>query len=78
VEVNGNKINTISFVIKTAKTKENEEREVWLPMDCEPWVKEVYEYFKEKGNEPVFPFDRQKIYTRVKKSHLKQEAYRRL
>lgn len=72
VLVNNEQVNTVFFRIKTAKTKGKEERTVWLPMDCEPWARELREYFKEKGGEPVFPFDRQQIYIRVKKSKVLQ------
>ncbi len=46
--VQGTKINTVFFRIKTAKTRGREERTVLLPIDCEPWAKELFDYFKLK------------------------------
>jgi uncharacterized protein (TIGR02391 family) len=72
VLVDNEQVNTVFFIIKTAKTKGKEGRTVWLPLDREPWARDVYGYFKEKGGELVFPFKRQEIYTRVKKSKVLQ------
>jgi len=66
--IQNTKIDVACFKIKTAKTKEKEERIVLLPRDCEPWAEELYEYFKEKGDKKVFPFNRIEIHNRVKKS----------
>jgi hypothetical protein len=66
--VHNKKVNTVYFKIKTAKTKGKEERIVLLPKDHEPWAKELHDYFKEKGNKKVFPFNRIEIHDRVKKS----------
>lgn len=75
VLVNDNQIDTVFFKIRTArirtaKIKGKEERVVWLPRDCEPWAKELHDYFKEKGSndKKVFPFNRVQIRDRVIKS----------
>ena len=71
VSVNNAPINTISFRIKTARTRgKGGERTVLLPSDYEPWAKQLYAYYKEKGSNPVFPFKRQAVYTMVKESHV--------
>lgn len=69
VLVNNTRINTVFFRIRTARTRgKGGERTVLLPSDCEPWAKQLYAYYKEKGNNPVFPFNRQDIYVMVKRS----------
>jgi hypothetical protein len=70
--VNNTQVNTIFFRIRTARTQGKEERTVLLPSDCEPWARQLYDYFKEKGSNPVFPFVRQDIYVKVKKSKVLQ------
>lgn len=66
--VNDTQINTVFFRIRTARTRGKEERIVLLPSDCEPWAKQLHGYFKEKGAEKVFPFNRVQIRDRVIKS----------
>ena len=63
--VNNKRIKTVFFRIKTAKKKGKTERTILLPKDREPWAEELYSYFKEKGSEKVFPFDRVNARMRV-------------
>jgi hypothetical protein len=44
---------------KSPQYSQGLERVVALPVEFEPWAKEVYEYFKKAGNNKVFPFTRQ-------------------
>lgn len=55
------------FKLKTAK-RQGRERYVALPLDkqFEPRSKSLLEYFLEKGENPVFPFTRQKIFRYMK------------
>jgi len=51
------------FRIKIAKQKLDEgedapHRIIGLPLEYDSWVKEVYDYFKSKGEDYVFPFNR--------------------
>jgi len=51
------------FRIKIAKQKLDEGEDapyriIGLPLEYDPWVKEVYNYFKSKGDDYVFPFNR--------------------
>jgi hypothetical protein len=51
------------FRIKIAKQKLDEGEDapyriIGLPFEYDPWVKEVYDYFKSKGEDYVFPFNR--------------------
>lgn len=50
------------FQLKTAKRK-GKEKFIALPLDpkYEPWAQPLLDYFKAKGNEPVFPFTRQTV-----------------
>mgnify|MGYP001592831626 FL=1 len=50
------------FNLRTAK-RGGRERSVALPMseEYEPWTKELYEYFKKRGDAHVFPFTRQHL-----------------
>lgn len=41
-------------------------RIVALPINYEPWAKELLEYFEMKGDNPVFPFTRQKLWAAAK------------
>jgi hypothetical protein len=55
------------FRVKTArKTNDNQVtfRTIALPIseNFDPWVKELYNYFLERGNNQVFPFNRQKVW----------------
>ena len=77
VIVNNSQIDTVFFKIRTARIrnarmKGKEERIVWLPRDCEPWAKELHDYFEEKGSngKKVFPFNRVQIRDRVTKSNV--------
>lgn len=51
------------FTVSTAK-RGGVERLVALPFNSnyEPWTKKVYEYFAECGENPCFPFTRQKVW----------------
>ena len=55
----------VVFTVKTAK-RGGRERKVALPLNYEPWVKEVYDYFQQRGSELVFPFTRQKVWAYAK------------
>ena len=52
------------FKVKTAK-RGGRERRIGLPFnpDFEPWTKTLYDYFEEVGNDIVFPFTRQKVWS---------------
>lgn len=72
-------IDSIFFRIKTARKRTKntqdecvQERIVVLPKNCEPWAKELLDYFKEREHEIVFPIERQKIYPKVKKTGILQ------
>jgi len=49
------------FSVKTAK-RDGKERLIALPLEkeFEPWTRGLYRFFKSFGDEPVFPFTRQK------------------
>jgi integrase len=51
------------FTVRTAK-REGKERKIALPLNpaYEPWTKRLYEYFKTKGDDLVFPFPRQQVW----------------
>jgi hypothetical protein len=55
----------VVFTVRTAK-RDGIERKVAVPFNYEPWAKELYSYFQEFGNKFVFPFTRQKVWTRSK------------
>ncbi|MFZ7137867.1 MAG: hypothetical protein ACOWW1_05565 [archaeon] len=48
----------VVFTVRTAK-REGIVRKVAVPVNFEPWAKEVYNYFQGFGDRPVFPFTRQ-------------------
>jgi integrase len=56
------------FTVRTAK-RQGKERQVALPLNpqYEQWTQELYDYFKQFGNSPVFPITRQKAYSYAKK-----------
>lgn len=51
----------VIFDVHTAKRK-GMIRKIGLPTRYEPWAKPLYEYFKQAGNEVVFPLTRQKVW----------------
>jgi hypothetical protein len=57
------RIPCVVFNVRTAKIK-GKERKVALPFNpaFEPWTKPLYEYFKAKGDQLVFPFPRQEVW----------------
>lgn len=61
------RIPCVVFNVRTAKRK-GKERKIALPLNpvYEPWTKLLYEYFKSKGDEPVFPFTRQEVWVHSK------------
>lgn len=83
VIVHNKRIDSIFFRIKTARMKirneENErvgERIVILPKNCEPWAKELFDFFREREKEKVFPYERQNVYPKVKKTEILQGTYK--
>ena len=50
----------VVFSVKTAK-RQGLERKVALPLEYESWAEKVYDYFREFGDDAVFPFTRQKV-----------------
>lgn len=50
----------IVFSVKTAK-KGGMLRRIGLPPAYEPWAQEVFDYFRERGEELAFPFTRQTV-----------------
>ena len=57
----------VVFTVYTAK-RGGLKRNVALPISYEPWAKPVYEYFQKKGANPVFPFNRQKVWAYSKQA----------
>ena len=57
----------VVFTVYTAK-REGIKRNVALPISYESWAKPLYEYFSLKGNDFVFPFNRQKVWAYSKKA----------
>jgi len=55
------------FNVRTAK-RGGKERKIALPLNptYEPWTKPLYEYFKSKGGDVVFPFPRQQVWAHSK------------
>jgi len=58
----------VVFTVKTAK-RQGLERKVAVPADpaYEPWAQPVYEYFKQHGQQHVFPFTQQYVRYRCSK-----------
>jgi hypothetical protein len=66
------KIPVVLFNIKTARqTLDSDEnvpiRIIALPLSeqFDPWAKELYDFFKERGKDYIFPFNRQKVWRYV-------------
>jgi len=61
------RIPCVVFNVRTAK-RDGKERKIALPLNpnYEPWTKPLYEYFKSKGDQLVFPFSRQKVWMHSK------------
>ena len=61
------KIPCVVFNVRTAKRK-GKERKIALPLNpaYEPWTKPLYEYFKSRGDQLVFPFPRQLVWMHSK------------
>ena len=55
------------FTVRTAK-REGKERKVALPFNptYEPWTKPLYDYFRSKADQLVFPFSRQEVWVHSK------------
>lgn len=51
----------IVFNVRTAK-RGGIERKIGIPVNFEPWAKELYEYFQERKDKIVFPFTRQTVW----------------
>jgi len=68
------KIDAVVFRLKTAKRK-GTPRNIGLPLDYEPWAKELFDYFQQFGNDYVFPFTRQELWFQAKK-HFKDLTYK--
>ena len=58
---------TALFSVYTAKRK-GQERVVALPLEFEPWALPVAEYFQKAGSNYVFPFSRQFVSRKTKKT----------
>jgi hypothetical protein len=55
----------VVFRVQTAKRK-GLIRNIGLPLEYEPWAREVYGYFQECQGDFVFPFTRQKLWREVR------------
>ena len=74
VPVWNKQIKTIAFIIRTANVKgkssiKGKPRTVLLPIDpkCEKWTKELYNYFRGKDDNHVFPWQRVTVWKKNKK-----------
>ncbi len=58
----------VVFTVATAKRK-GLPRYCAVPIDSkyEPWTMELFKYFEDAGNDPVFDIVRQRVYTRAKR-----------
>jgi len=66
--VTGDKrFDVVVFKVKTAK-RNGLQRNIGLPLDFEPWAKQLFSYFQEFGKDFVFPFMRQDVWREAKQA----------